>query len=126
VELPQEIGNLQFLQVLDISENIISYLSSNVVQLKHLMCLDISLSTRVPKGIGSLRSLEELSALSVDESNVDIIEKLGQLTELRVLHILLHEWNGKLDFECLCKLQKIQDLVIWGLGDQRNVGGLGA
>jgi len=126
MELPEEIGNLQFLQMLDTRYNQISCLPSNVLQLKHLMCLDMHLSTKVPNCIGRLTSLEKLSVLSVDESNIDIIEELGQLTELRVLDILLHEWNGKLDFECLRKLQKIQDLVMWGLGDQRNVGGLDA
>ncbi|CAD6253079.1 unnamed protein product [Miscanthus lutarioriparius] len=123
VELPEEIGNLQFLQILDIWENEISCLPSNVVQLKQLMCLNIDLSTRVPNGIGSLTSLEKLSRLSLDESNMDIIEELGQLTELRVLHISLDEWNHKL-VECLHKLQKIQELTIWVQGGQTNIGGL--
>jgi hypothetical protein len=125
VELPEEIGNLQFLQILDIWDNDISCLPSNVVQLKHLMCLDVGRSARVPNGIGRLTSLEKLSILTVDESNIDIIEELGQLTELRVLKISLDKWNNML-VVCLRKLLKIQDLSIWGLGDQRNVGGLDA
>jgi hypothetical protein len=85
VELCEEIGSLQFLQILDIRGNEISCLPSNVVQLKHLTCLDTDLSTRVPNGIGSLTSLETLSQLRVDDSNIDILEELSQLTELRVL-----------------------------------------
>jgi hypothetical protein len=125
VELLEEIGNLQFLQMLDTRYNEISCLPSNVVQLKHLMCLDMHMSTKVPNGIGRLTSLEKLSVLSVDESNIDIIEELGQLTELRVLHISLDEWNDKL-VKCLHKLQKIQDLIILSQDDQRNIGGLDA
>ncbi|CAD6256062.1 unnamed protein product [Miscanthus lutarioriparius] len=41
-----------------------------------------------------------------------ILEELGQLTELRVLKIVLIEWDDKL-VGCLNKLLKIQDLSIW-------------
>jgi hypothetical protein len=44
-----------------------------------------------------------------------ILEGLGQLTELRVLKIVLIEWDDKL-VGCLNKLQKIQDLSIWAYG----------
>jgi hypothetical protein len=89
------------------------------------VCLNILEETGVPNGIGKLTGLEKLSILRVDECNVDIIEELGQLTELRVLSIFLHEWNDKL-VECLGMLQKIKDLDIWGRRDQRNIGGLDA
>jgi hypothetical protein len=56
---------------------------------------------------------------------MDVIEELGQLTELRVLDISLNEWNDKL-VECLHKLQKIQDLTIRVQGGQKNIGGLDA
>jgi hypothetical protein len=52
---------------------------------------------------------------------VDIIEELGQLTELRVLQILFSEWNGKL-VERLRKLQKIQFLKVNSF--RRNISGL--
>jgi Leucine-rich repeat (LRR) protein len=108
VELLEEIGNLQFLQMLDTRYNEISCLPSNVVQLKHLMCLDMHMSTKVPNGIGRLTSLEKLSVLSVDESNIDIIEELGQLTELRVLHISLDDGMTSLSSAYTsCKRSKI-------------------
>jgi hypothetical protein len=77
----------------------------------------------VPYRIGSLTSLEELICLRIDNFAVDIIEELGQLTELRVLHILFSEWNGKL-VECLRKLQKIQFLKVNSF--RRNISGLDA
>ncbi|CAL4991219.1 unnamed protein product [Urochloa decumbens] len=101
-QVPEEIGNLQFLQTLDVWDNKISSLPSSVVQLRNLMCLHIDRSTRVPNGIG---------------------KQLGQLTELRRLWIRWDEWNDKM-LESLGKLQKIQELKILGNYSQRNIGGL--
>jgi len=124
-QLPEEIGNLQFLQTLNVRGNKISRLPSSVVQLRKLMCLYIDHYTRVPNGIGNLTCLEQLSELCIDDSAINIIEELGQLTELRQLSIeLADEWNDKL-LECLCKLQKMQELDINGNG-QRSIGGLDA
>jgi hypothetical protein len=56
-----------------------------------------------------------------------IIEELGQLTELRVLKVILFgKWNSKL-VECLSKLQKIQILdTEVNISDQHNIGRLDA
>ncbi|KAG2563584.1 hypothetical protein PVAP13_8KG264200 [Panicum virgatum] len=121
--LPKEIGNLQFLQTLDVRRNYISSLPWSVVQLRNLMCLDIDVSTGVPNGIGNLTCLEQLSRLWIDDSTINIIEELGQLTELRQLRIQLDEWNDKL-LECLRKLQKIQQLEIYVSPGQRSIGAL--
>ena len=90
------------------------------------MCLYIDEFTRVPNGIGSLTNLEVLSTLDITVS-IDIIEELGQLMKLRVLHILLFiGWSGKL-VECLSKLQNIEYLYIKIFGDnQWDFGGLDA
>ncbi|RCV39089.1 hypothetical protein SETIT_8G195500v2 [Setaria italica] len=111
-QLPEEIGNLQFLQTLDVRGNAYLRLPSSVVQLRKLMCLYIdSWSKSAQDRIGNLTCLEQLSWLCIDDSTRNIIEQLGQLTELRQLSIKLDEWNDKL-LECLCKLQKMQELVI--------------
>lgn len=89
VQLLEKIGNLKNLQTLKVMHNQISCLPSYVVQLRNLMCLLVDKWTRMPNGIGNLTCLEELSALRIDKSSVDIIEELGQLSELRVLHIVL-------------------------------------
>ncbi|XP_034568580.1 disease resistance protein RGA5 isoform X3 [Setaria viridis] len=123
-QLPEEIGNLQFLQTLDVKGNKISRLSSSVVQLRKLMYLYIDWSTRVPNGIGNLTCLEQLSCLHIDDSTRNIIEELGQLTELRQLSINLDEWNDKL-LECLCKLKNMQELYIF-VDVECNIGGFDA
>jgi len=53
------------------------------------MCLYIESYTKLPNGIGSLTSLEELLFLRIDDSITDITDELGQLTGLRVLSIVL-------------------------------------
>ncbi|XP_004979892.1 putative disease resistance RPP13-like protein 3 isoform X2 [Setaria italica] len=124
-QLPEEIENLQFLQTLDVRGTEIFKLTSSVVQLRKLMCLYIDWSTRVPNGIGNLTCLEQLSWLRIDDYTRNIIEELGQLTELRQLSIELDERNDKL-LECLCKLQKMQELDIRVYPSQRGTGGLDA
>jgi Leucine-rich repeat (LRR) protein len=123
--LPEEIGNLQFLQTLDVRHNPISRLPWSVVQLRNMMCLYIDNSARVPNGIGNLTCLEQLSWLYIDGSTLNIIEELGQLTELRQLCIKLDKWNDKL-LECLRKLQKIHELDILAPFGPHNIIGLDA
>jgi len=108
-----------------VRSNPISILPSSVVELRNLMCLDIDETTRVPNGIGNLTCLEQLSRLRIDDSTINIIEELSQLTELRLLRIILDEWNDKL-LGCLHKLQKIMDLVITVHRGPHNIGGLDA
>jgi hypothetical protein len=110
-QLPEEIGNLEFLQTVDVRGNNMFSLPSTVVQLTNLMCLYIDEFTRVPNGIGSLTNLEVLSTLDITVC-IDIIEELGLLMELRVLHILLFiGWSGKL-VKCQHKLQNIYPISI--------------
>ncbi|TVU23957.1 hypothetical protein EJB05_26348, partial [Eragrostis curvula] len=126
-QLPKEVENLQFLETLDIKYNNISHLQLNNAQFKHLLCLLVDVDTIVSNGIWSLKSLEEVSCLCIDDELMDHIEELGLLTELRVLHMSLHtdKWNNKM-VESLSKLRKIQTLSISYAGGQRNVGGLDA
>jgi uncharacterized membrane protein YheB (UPF0754 family) len=74
----------------------------------HDMVLDLIRSLSSEE---SLTCLELLPQLYIDNSTINIIEELGELTELRRLWIKLEEWNDKL-LECLHKLQKIQELCI--------------
>jgi hypothetical protein len=127
-QLPEEVGNLQFLETLNVREADVSRLPSSVIQLKHLSCLSISLSVQVPNGIRNLRSLEDLSRLRIDDDSMDCIEELCLLPKLRVLCIFLFtdKCNDKL-VECIPKLRKIQNLQITKVfGGQRDMGGLDA
>uniref|UniRef100_A0A0E0MHU4 NB-ARC domain-containing protein n=1 Tax=Oryza punctata TaxID=4537 RepID=A0A0E0MHU4_ORYPU len=125
-KLPNEIGNLQFLQTLDVFRSGIKELPPAIYQLRRLMFLyfpdDISLSDR----IGELTSLLELSTVDVlrSTSSVDVngdsftlLKALGNLTELRDLTIQV--WSevsniGRILGEVLCNLRKLRRLILWG------------
>jgi len=122
-QLPDDVGNLRYLQTLDLVGTHFGSLPSTVVQLRHLKFLCIDQHTIVPKGIGRLTSLEDLSTLYICDST-NITEELCHLTELRVLEItLLPGGNGTLGKSLvmsLCKLKKMQSLTIWVSGGECN------
>ncbi|XP_040384477.1 disease resistance protein RGA5-like [Oryza brachyantha] len=123
--LPRKLGNLQCLHTLDLSQTSITKLPSSAVCLKQLVRLYIEDSVKLPKGIGQLNLLEVLSSYGVS-SSPSIVGELGNLTELRVLHISLASGNGSLGgwrntyekplCDSLLKLQKIQELHIRSFG----------
>ncbi|XP_048560850.1 disease resistance protein RGA5-like [Triticum urartu] len=112
-ELPVEIGKLQFLETLDLAGNgsSVEPIPSSVVRLRRLIFLNPG-NAELPVGIGSMTSLEELTGKLVD------VKELGQLVELRVLHLI---WNGKDESVCnslvvsLGNLRKMQNLKIHNL-----------
>ncbi|CAL5084353.1 unnamed protein product [Urochloa decumbens] len=120
VQLPEEIGSLQFLQMLDISNNAISTLPFTIAQLRQLKCLYINPDLTTPNRIKGLTSLEELSQLHIGDS-LGTIEELGHLTELRVLDIVSSSRQELV--ECLHKLKNIQNLSIQFLGRTGNLDG---
>ncbi|WVZ87986.1 hypothetical protein U9M48_034555 [Paspalum notatum var. saurae] len=131
-QLPDEIGNLRFLRSLDVSDNEIRSLPSAATLLTNLQRLRIDEETRVPRGIGSLTALEELSDLGIhDDSSPYIIQALGHLKDLRVLRMAIRctEWNKDLNeslVESLNKLHKIQILDIYFAGSgECNLDGWG-
>ncbi|CAL4982970.1 unnamed protein product [Urochloa decumbens] len=123
-QLPDDVGNLRYLQTLDVVGSSFSSLPSTIVQLRHLMCLCIDQNTRVPNGIGSLTSLENISTLYICDDYMNISEELCHLRNLRVLDIFLfpagNDNLGKSLVMSLCKLQKLQSLTIWATGGECN------
>ncbi|TVT98655.1 hypothetical protein EJB05_56029, partial [Eragrostis curvula] len=89
VSVPEEIGNLKFLQTLDLDENLrMNDLPASITQLRELMCLRVYWQTRLPSGIGKLTALEELSDATTRDSP-ELVKELGGLTKLRTLRITL-------------------------------------
>ncbi|WVZ53575.1 hypothetical protein U9M48_004494 [Paspalum notatum var. saurae] len=128
-KLSGEIGNLEFLQTLDISFNPIISLPATIVELRHLTSLLLpGYNTSLPNGVERLKSLEELYSLDIkDTGSARIIEELGNLKKLRVLEMSwTTEMNSSLErsmVQCLNKLRKLQRLSIFTVDIECNLNG---
>ncbi|KAK1677123.1 hypothetical protein QYE76_037971 [Lolium multiflorum] len=113
-ELPEEIGKLQFLQVLDLRVNEIGGLPYSLIKLGKLMCLLLFRSCkRLPDGLGNLSSMEVLGTIHVD--SVSTVNELGRMVNLRNLDIVFDNVTPELEeafVESLGKLSNIQSIQI--------------
>ena len=113
-DLPMDIGKLQLLHTLDIIDTSIKELPSSVVQLRNLICLCVDYRVRLPKGMGSLMSLEVLEQVGVS-SSPHIVEELRHLTEVRTLSVDCANMDEDLIdtlIKSLGNLHKLQNLRI--------------
>ncbi|XP_044454063.1 disease resistance protein RGA5 isoform X2 [Triticum aestivum] len=115
-KLPAEIGNLQFLEVLDLGNNDkLDELPSTVCNLRRLIYLNVFSSKVVPTP-GVLQNLTSIEVLRGVLVSLNIIaQELGKLARLRELQICIKD--GSLDlYECfvksLCNLDHIESLYI--------------
>jgi disease resistance protein RPM1 len=90
-DIPKEIGNLPFLQTLDLKESSVKELTESVFLLRHLKCLWVNGRTKISTGIGKLESLEELGDINI--SKKELLEELCNLTRLRVLRMSIWSWD---------------------------------
>uniref|UniRef100_A0ACD5Y341 Uncharacterized protein n=1 Tax=Avena sativa TaxID=4498 RepID=A0ACD5Y341_AVESA len=115
-ELPEDIGDVRFLQSLDLTATKITELPQSIGLLMKLKRLRAG-SVIAPIWIGNLTSLEELH-LNISVQCSIFVKELGNLTELRVLRCILHEeldkCSKKTFVESICNLSKIQVLEIGG------------
>ncbi|KAM3406062.1 hypothetical protein ACQJBY_000232 [Aegilops geniculata] len=115
-ELSAEIGNLQFLEVLDLGRNYeLDELPSILFKLRRLIYLYIDLYKVVPTP-GVLQNLTSIEVLMGVLVSLNIIaQELGNLARLRELQIYFKDGNLDLceDFvESLCNLHHIERLSI--------------
>ncbi|KAF7005772.1 hypothetical protein CFC21_020873 [Triticum aestivum] len=109
-DLPEEIGKLQFLQVLNLPRG--TRLPSTVIKLTGLLCLWINGGRfQPPDGFGNLRSMEVLSKIKA--GSVSIVQELGSMHSLRELNIQFVSSGLVESFvKSLGKMQKIQRVEI--------------
>lgn len=114
-EVPEEIGNLQFLQYLDVMGcDYLTLFPMTIRYLKRLLVLFGSGRTKVPGGFGDLTNLEVLKAVRFSLGSVRELVKLSKLREL-----VINFMNESLELEhafvnSVRELQNIQVLVIEG------------
>nr|UBY07286.1 NBS-LRR disease resistance protein [Dasypyrum villosum] len=115
-ELSAEIGNLQFLEVLDLERNYeIDELPSTLFKLRRLIYLNVWLDKVVPTP-GVLQNLASIEVLRGVLVSLNIIaQELGNLTGLRELQICFKD--NSLDLyegfvKSLCNLHHIESLCI--------------
>ena len=121
--MPDEIANLQLLQVLDLSETEIMELPSSFDQLRQLVYLRVNHWIRVRYGSENLKSVQELKSVIVMSPSV--LHDLSGLTELRRLHMEFIGWDKSFEepFErCLSNLVNLQILKVSGCHMSRDSG----
>ncbi|XP_045086832.1 disease resistance protein RGA5 isoform X2 [Aegilops tauschii subsp. strangulata] len=88
-ELPEQIGDLQCLEMLDLHGTGIRELPTSIVQLLQLKLLLVD-GAKLPHGIGNMQGIEELSCITVDDStSINLLQELGGLTRMRILGLKL-------------------------------------
>ncbi|CAL5421392.1 unnamed protein product [Camellia sinensis] len=123
-KLPESIGKLKKLEILDLKHCpmiCLSSLPNGILKLKHLcqlrgygyylessMMFDSTYGMDLPRKIGELTNLQKLGNVEVN-GNGDMLRELGKLTQLRRLGILkLTQENG---IELCSSLEKLEHLT---------------
>ena len=108
--LPESIGNLELLSVLDVSRNQLTSLPESMWQLKNLSIvnLDVNQLTSLPESIGKLQGLLELHVSWNQLTSLP--ESIGKLQTLSELHVA---WNQLTSLpESIGKLQGLLELHV--------------
>ncbi|KAL6907766.1 hypothetical protein ACP4OV_001936 [Aristida adscensionis] len=85
ITIPEQIGALQSLVVLELNCPGLSELPASIVKLQQLKLL-ITPRVRLPDGVGNMQALEFISLAVVDyTTSVTVLQELGSLTKLRTL-----------------------------------------
>ncbi|CAN6294008.1 unnamed protein product [Urochloa humidicola] len=113
-QVPKEIGNLKFLQVLDLYGTGIDEVPSTIVELGELVCLCVESPLRIPDGFGNLSCLEEFQSFIIVESQTQLHD-LDKLTKLRRARFWFNKWNKSFEkpfLKCISNMISIEYLRI--------------
>ncbi|EEC78864.1 hypothetical protein OsI_19218 [Oryza sativa Indica Group] len=130
-KLPEQIGELQQLETIDLTQTMIKELPKSIVKLKRLLFL-LADEVSLPAGVGNMKALQKLYHMKVDNSiSSNTLHELQRLTELRI-----PEWMAMLSsvtflninishvgeeaFQILGKLPSLLALRIWTKGVAPN------
>ncbi|KAF7081670.1 hypothetical protein CFC21_085586 [Triticum aestivum] len=132
-KLPEQIGRLGCLEILDLRRTHVRELPASVVNLRKLMHLLVEGLVKFPDGIAKMQALETLKDVNASIQPLDFLCGLGQLMNLRNLRIhldfevdpdtegrnMVGEEHEKALVSSLCKLgtQNLGSLTIYGWGN---------
>uniref|UniRef100_N1R2S5 Disease resistance R13L4/SHOC-2-like LRR domain-containing protein n=1 Tax=Aegilops tauschii TaxID=37682 RepID=N1R2S5_AEGTA len=107
-QLPEEIGHLQCLEMLDARESNICNLPAAIVNLGKLKHLLVDCGTRLPDEIAKMQALEILKCVDVESQSYKFLEGLGKLRNLRKLHLhfegAVHDQQIEVTASSICSL----------------------
>lgn len=89
-KLPEEIGKLQHLQMLNVTYCPIEALPEAFTKLRKLVWVYVS-GVKIPARIGNMKCLEELSYIHLSSNSIRFVEELGFLRKLRCLSITVED-----------------------------------
>uniref|UniRef100_A0A8R7VBV4 Disease resistance protein RPM1 n=1 Tax=Triticum urartu TaxID=4572 RepID=A0A8R7VBV4_TRIUA len=127
IELPNELGELVYLETLDIANcKLIKSIPSDIVHLPRLSYLALPDFTDLPEGIENMKSMRTLHGFDLKKSSLKCVMGLGELANLRELSMKTHHYfrTSKLDaLACsIGKLRNLEHLCISGyhFEDKKN------
>uniref|UniRef100_A0ACD5TDU0 Uncharacterized protein n=1 Tax=Avena sativa TaxID=4498 RepID=A0ACD5TDU0_AVESA len=93
-KLPEQIGKLQYLEMLDLRGTCVCELPASIINLGKLVHLLIVSGVKLPAGIAKMQALEILKHVRVSIQSFGFMQELGQLKNMRKLALDFSE------FEC--------------------------
>ena len=124
-KLPEQIGHLWCLEILNIRSTYVRELPASIVNLKRLVHLLVNQNVTLPCGISKLQALEKLKFVSVYSQSFNFLLEFEQLQSLKVLTLDFEDYNSAdqvyaeneskktIIVTSLTKLGNLLSLTIW-------------
>ncbi|XBI50413.1 hypothetical protein VPH35_113822 [Triticum aestivum] len=93
-KLPEQIGHLWCLEILDIRATYVCELPASIVNLKRLVHLLVDIEVTLPCGISKLKALEKLKRVKVCNQTFNLLQEFEQLQSLKVLALDFEDYNS--------------------------------
>ncbi|XBI50404.1 hypothetical protein VPH35_113814 [Triticum aestivum] len=90
--LPEQIGRLWCLEILDLTDTSVYELPASIVNLKRLVHLLVNLYVTLPCGIPKLQALEKLKHVNVYCQSFNFLQEFEQMQSLKVLHLHFEDY----------------------------------